>query len=728
MKYQPHVQALEVDGFTETRDYRILATGKAFRNLMDGLYSRKIEAVVRELATNAYDSHIEAGTPGRQFTVQLPQLFKPLFVVRDYGVGMPHEQVMERYSTLFDSTKDHSNKGVGMLGLGSKSPFAYTDGFTLICWDGEVQRTYASYLGAGGVPMISLANAVASAAPRGVEVSFAVKREDVYQFENAAIRVFKGFDTLPLGLPDSVLRKLRHVPQVYGDGWALAPSDYLPGGPVWALQGCVYYPVDLPELKLPSQTEHALKDLSKKILLNFPIGQLEFTPGRETLSYTPETVANLQTRLGVFQDEISESFERELGGCTSDYERAVVVSRNNLSGLFGGLFKLSRHYGAVRDIEAMIRDALPYDLRNIRDDDADSLAGVFTSVCSDGTTARCQYRARKSGYPTELVYDGKPIAFVERTPGTTSPWKRVSHYLQRSGIKYALCWKEHDPADPDSKYVDPAVFGNPPVLRTEDLPLPPPAPKLARPKHGWRRYRVQSVKGWRTWDYVDEAEDLPDNCVYVFEWNESIVEPDPRLPACQWPVVCPLNDMHAKIRWQKVSGGRPVAVLRLRANEVLHRWRKLPRFWARTEEQVVAALKPAEVAQMINVRNAARFNGTFYARALSAYSEQMRREGQPPGGPLAQLDRFGARMRNVPPEKQEKLSRLLEMLTWLGQERLTERGLAMGLEVLPEACERRSRFPENLLPLPWENVAHMLCNDGKYSLTKLVRQITENKP
>ncbi len=134
MKYNPHLQPLETEGFGETRDYSIAATGKAFRNLMDGLYSRKIEAVVREISTNAQDSHTEAGWPTRPFLVQLPTVFRATFSVRDYGVGMPHAQVMDRYSTLFDSTKDQSNDQVGMLGLGSKSPFAYTDGFTLRCW------------------------------------------------------------------------------------------------------------------------------------------------------------------------------------------------------------------------------------------------------------------------------------------------------------------------------------------------------------------------------------------------------------------------------------------------------------------------------------------------------------------------------------------------------------------------------------------------------------------
>ena len=55
------------ENFVES-NYSIDATAKAFAILSDGLYSNKILAVVRELSTNAYDSHVAAGCPERPLT------------------------------------------------------------------------------------------------------------------------------------------------------------------------------------------------------------------------------------------------------------------------------------------------------------------------------------------------------------------------------------------------------------------------------------------------------------------------------------------------------------------------------------------------------------------------------------------------------------------------------------------------------------------------------------
>ena len=88
--------------------------------LSDGLYSNKILAVIRELSTNAYDSHVDAGVADRAFEVHLPTRLEPYFHVRDYGTSMTHDQCMTLYTTYFRSTRNDSNDAVGCLGLGKK--------------------------------------------------------------------------------------------------------------------------------------------------------------------------------------------------------------------------------------------------------------------------------------------------------------------------------------------------------------------------------------------------------------------------------------------------------------------------------------------------------------------------------------------------------------------------------------------------------------------------------
>ena len=156
MKLHQNQKTVRRSGDFESNGFSIEASAKAFMILSDGLYSNKVKAVVRELSTNAYDAHVEAGCPTKQFDVHVPSRFTPEFYIRDYGNGMSHEQCMTLYTTYFRSTKNHSNDAVGCLGLGSKSPFAYADAFTVIAYQNGEKRVYAAHKGEDGSPSFAL--------------------------------------------------------------------------------------------------------------------------------------------------------------------------------------------------------------------------------------------------------------------------------------------------------------------------------------------------------------------------------------------------------------------------------------------------------------------------------------------------------------------------------------------------------------------------------------------
>src|SRR5512146_2284489 len=99
-------------------------------NVLTDLYADPELAVIREYSTNALDSHIEAGI-SRPIEVTTPTALRPLFTVRDYGVGLDADDIRDIYSRYGASTKRQTNDAVGMLGLGCKSALAYVDQFTL---------------------------------------------------------------------------------------------------------------------------------------------------------------------------------------------------------------------------------------------------------------------------------------------------------------------------------------------------------------------------------------------------------------------------------------------------------------------------------------------------------------------------------------------------------------------------------------------------------------------
>lgn len=298
MKLGNEAYNLETVGVQEEGEFRIARSGKAFRALIDGLYADKHQSIVRELAANAFDSHQRAGRE-ESFFIHVPVTGDVSddraseFYIRDYGVGMTHDTVMNLYSTMFESDKTASNDEVGMFGLGSKTPFAYTDQFYVVCYDGEKARQYVAAIGQDGVPRIMLLEAEESDEPRGVRVGFSVERQDFDAFRDAVRQIVMGY-TPPFETNIDIEQYKLPTPVFSGDGWAayssLTRSRHTLS--TWNVrQGCVIYPVEeVGGLRPPYDDRYTY-------LFDAPIGKVTVTTSRERVEYKPETIKFLNERI-----------------------------------------------------------------------------------------------------------------------------------------------------------------------------------------------------------------------------------------------------------------------------------------------------------------------------------------------------------------------------------------------------------------------------------------------
>ena len=194
---KPENQAI-LSNVGEIGEFRIRNSAKAFSILSSGLYANKIRAVVRELSCNAVDSHVAAGSADVPFEVHMPTMLEPWFSVRDYGVGLNHDQVTRIYTTYFESTKTDSNEFIGALGLGSKSPFGYTENFTVTAVQNGRQGIYTAFINDQGVPSVALMTQTDTAEPNGVEVKFSVHDcADFEKFRSEAGAVYAWFKLQP---------------------------------------------------------------------------------------------------------------------------------------------------------------------------------------------------------------------------------------------------------------------------------------------------------------------------------------------------------------------------------------------------------------------------------------------------------------------------------------------------------------------------------------------------
>jgi hypothetical protein len=298
--------------------FQINATGKAFRILSDGLYKDKPRAILRELSCNAYDAQIEAGVD-RPFDVHLPTRLEPFFKIRDYGVGLSRNDIETVYQTYFESTKTNSNDVIGCLGLGSKSPFSYTDSFEVISYFNGKKFTYSAYITEDDTPDIALLSETDTDEPNGLEVSFPVKNCDFYSFTSKAADVFKYFDNLPNFTGESVeVKKPEYIFE--GTGWGIASYGYY----AEAIMGNVAYPIgDFPEKDELDAASRAI--LNSSIGIRFDIGDLEVTASREGLSYTKATKANIVKRLGEIRKEIEDKINARLDAIDNLWDARLYV-------------------------------------------------------------------------------------------------------------------------------------------------------------------------------------------------------------------------------------------------------------------------------------------------------------------------------------------------------------------------------------------------------------------
>lgn len=335
-------------------EFKIKATGKAFRILSDGLYSDKILAIVRELSCNAWDAHVAAGKKDVPFEIHLPNDIEPWFSVKDFGTGLSHEEVQTLYTTYFDSTKDTSNDYIGTLGLGSKSPFSYVDQFIVKSRHNGIERTYSAFISENDVPRCpQMGDDKVTTEPNGLEIIIAVKRDDFERFADKVRKVLFRFNPQPIvkGYPNFTFPK-QNV-WVSGANWTLHKDRYHNGA--HAIQGNVAYPIDIYAMQngdegVPhKQNNRGLSDEQAYLLrlpldIEFNIGDLEVAASREKLSYDDRTIANINKRLNEILEDMPKKFEREFSNLPTLWEAnkkwaEMFSSNSNLSYSFMELVK-----------------------------------------------------------------------------------------------------------------------------------------------------------------------------------------------------------------------------------------------------------------------------------------------------------------------------------------------------------------------------------------------------
>lgn len=315
-----------VIGGKNIEEFAIAQTAAFFTVLSDTMYSNKPLAVVREVLCNAWDANIVAERRDRPVIVTIDE---DKMSIKDAGFGIPHDLIHQIYCVYGNSTKENDGNQTGGFGLGSKSPFAYGDHFSVVNCHAGIKTVHAISKGS------TLTNCkpdrrVMVSVPtteEGVEVIIPVKTKedaDLFMTITQDIAAFGEMNVILNG------KQIEMVPVSSAEG-NMFLTNRKPRGVHSKLAlryGNVIYPIQpqeeytgvynelLKQIKsVPATSRREYDENDLILIMQAPPNSISVTPSRESLSNTETTINTLRGLMQGVMDYMKNSqklFEQKL--------------------------------------------------------------------------------------------------------------------------------------------------------------------------------------------------------------------------------------------------------------------------------------------------------------------------------------------------------------------------------------------------------------------------------
>ncbi|TXM69649.1 hypothetical protein [Methylobacterium sp. WL120] len=330
------------DGALASKTTRLANDAKIAYALFTGIVKNKIAYPVREYCKNAW----EVTPPGKPFLVDLPNRWSPKFRVRDYGPGLSHHFMMHRFPRLGDSTKDGNGVGgVSGWGFGAKSALAYlmedlmSGSFSVISYREGIAAHYIISLSASGMPEVKHFMDVPTDEDDGLEVSFAVREDDFYAFEESAREILWSFEPRPVVTPDLGFDEPRVTGK--GTGWISFNSSTVPFSGPQVRVGPVMYPIDMSEIR----DSIGFLQPDDCIIFDVESDSVSPTASREQLQYTSGTKKALAAMITAYEQSFITEIQAKVDNASCYFEACQTfrtetahLGTNRYSGLRGRVF------------------------------------------------------------------------------------------------------------------------------------------------------------------------------------------------------------------------------------------------------------------------------------------------------------------------------------------------------------------------------------------------------
>src|SRR5690554_184174 len=308
-----------VYGAVEEMEFTVdTSSSVIFDILRDKMYTNKIAAVCREVSSNSRDANIENGKSDVPIEIMVVEPFEldsisnKSIVFKDSGLGITPDRMADVFIKYAASTKRGSNDEVGGFGLGAKTPFAYSDTFTVITVcdvpeeetgvEKRMKFTYTAMIDDTQRGKMVLFDSEETEDETGTQIVVPFDDNDRYNFEKEIHRatslwevklVLKGmyydFEDLFVVIQDEDYQILYDKEQFFYSKVLLIIEGIL-----YNLDGGLF-----PDNKIA----HGISE-SYLIAVHFKTGEIEVSANREGVHYTKKVKATIAEKLAKVETQI----------------------------------------------------------------------------------------------------------------------------------------------------------------------------------------------------------------------------------------------------------------------------------------------------------------------------------------------------------------------------------------------------------------------------------------
>jgi hypothetical protein len=305
-------------------------SSKLFAMLSNMLYKDKERSVLTELSSNALDAHKMVGKENVPIEVTLPTSLVQELRIRDFGPGLSEEQIYKFLTTYGESSKQNSNDFIGGFGIGSKSPAAVTDTWTIHSMHDGLHKQYLVFVSAEGVPTLTKIMEKPTT-ETGLEVVVPTKKDRISAWHDAACHAYMTYEVHPNVKTPGF--KIPVIEWRLNTKWiATSATYYVQNFGSSALINNRLYSISTSKIEGLSDIHAALLNIGA--VFKFNIGELNLNLSREDLQYDTKTMNAIKARIKDAYDELQGLWKTNVVDKATDELEYYVFASETLNNWF----------------------------------------------------------------------------------------------------------------------------------------------------------------------------------------------------------------------------------------------------------------------------------------------------------------------------------------------------------------------------------------------------------